>query len=175
MGRHMDTIEEISYLTNQTVTIETERTDTNIAKCHLQEQSKLFGLPKELRDKIFTYTTWSKDIDYGAGLPGFEKHTDRRARLGKTTSTTFLLTCRRAWLEASHLPMRQAVTTAGGVILGGFTLELTPNNRLNFDKVPLFVSIGSTKPFDARTLISLLGTHGMCPKMLTITCYFETS
>ncbi len=89
------------------VTIETEWNDSTTAKCHMQEQSLLFGLPKELRDNIFTLATSPDDDTSDRSGYGY---THACSKLGQShgACVTLLSTCRRAWLEANHLAIGQA-------------------------------------------------------------------
>jgi len=82
-----------------------------LAKCNPQSQSPLFCvLPKELRDLIFAFATApyeDNDKKYA--------NTAYFCRSGHTAChricTDLLLTCRRIWLEANALPMKQAEHT----------------------------------------------------------------
>lgn len=93
---------------NTNITIETDPTSTNLSKCHLQQQSPLFGLPAELRNCIFQYATMPHYSENETDLRSPETDYHPGSLNKYITSTDLLLTCRRVWLEANHLPMLQA-------------------------------------------------------------------
>ena len=108
--RTFPTIESIETLAKRTVSIETLLSDANLAKCHPQEQSPLFRLPAELRNTIIEYTcTPYDDPENKYDDTEYYYRPEHQAR--QLISYSILLTCRRAWLEANHLPMRYAVHT----------------------------------------------------------------
>lgn len=97
----------IEEATKQSLSIETTLTDATLAQCHQQSQSQLYQLPKEIRDLIFLYaSTQSPDPDQTYSENAFYYRPGHIARL--RTHTAFLQTCRRVWLEANALPMKQA-------------------------------------------------------------------
>lgn len=97
----------IEERTKQSLSIATTLSDANLAKCNLQLQSTLYQLPKEIRDLIFLYaSTQSTDPAHKYGENSYYYRPGHRARLKSYTS--FLLTCKRVWLEANSLPMHQA-------------------------------------------------------------------
>lgn len=101
-------VEVIELRTKRHVSIETSQSDANLAKCHPQTQSPLyFKLPKELRDYVFKLScTQSPKEQQGYDLNSYYYRPGHTARL--KTYTSLLLTCRRTWLEANALPMREA-------------------------------------------------------------------
>ncbi|KAK5172555.1 uncharacterized protein LTR77_002675 [Saxophila tyrrhenica] len=109
---------------HRTVTIETEWSSSIAAKCHPQEQSPIFQIPKELRDEVFRYATApyesldrcdNSDLlvccaEHGIiSPPPMRTFEPKTGSLRKASVTAILATCRRAWLEANGLPLRQAV------------------------------------------------------------------
>ena len=100
-------IESVEAFAKRSVTIETLLTDDNLSRCHQQEQSPLFKLPAELRTLIFEHT--ALPFNDPKNQYADEEYYYRPEHIARhIISTSFLLTCRRAWLEASHLPMTQA-------------------------------------------------------------------
>nr|POE74671.1 hypothetical protein CFP56_37202 [Quercus suber] len=100
----------IERTTQRNVTINRTLSPETLAhSCDAQRSSPLYTtLPKEIRDLIFAFATAptpDPDRAYAA--------TDYWYRPGHTaalrTSTALLRTCRRVWLEAHALPLRQAV------------------------------------------------------------------
>jgi hypothetical protein len=97
-------VRDIEERSGRTVSIETELTEENLSKCLLQFQSPLFRLPAEVRNAIFGYTCQS----YPNENPPFKVHDyyyRPESRVRQITSTSLVRTCRRAWLEANHLPL----------------------------------------------------------------------
>lgn len=104
--RTYDLVESIERQAHRIVTIETRATSQNLAKCDTQSQSPLFRLPGELRSSIFEYACLPYDDDecrYVDDFPCGLYRPEHQAR--HITSTSMLLTCRRAWLETFHLPL----------------------------------------------------------------------
>ncbi|EME84114.1 uncharacterized protein MYCFIDRAFT_173162 [Pseudocercospora fijiensis CIRAD86] len=131
---------KISRLTIRNASLETSLDDC-LEKCHQQMQSILYrDLPKEIRDMIFEYATAQyEDMDrkyketafwcrpgHGVSHVPFKLHCHILSKLypraqvsfetfidygPHKTCTNLLLTCRRIWLEANALPMKQAVFT----------------------------------------------------------------
>ena len=100
-------VETIERKTKCWLTIERSLTDANFANCNPQSQSKLYQLPKELRDLTFEYAcTQSQDPRHKYRETAFYYRPGHTSRL--KTHTSLLLTCRRVWLEANSLPMQQA-------------------------------------------------------------------
>ena len=98
-------VESIEAIARRSVSIETRLNDNNLAKCNLQEQSPLFKLPAELRNLIFEYACLPYDtLEDKYNDTNFYYRPEHQAR--HLTSYSILLTCRRAWLEANHLPMQ---------------------------------------------------------------------
>lgn len=96
--------------TKRHVGIEHEPTPDNLARSNPQTQSPLFStIPAELRNQIFALALQQYDDPDTEqyGIDDLHYRPDHRAR--HIVSTTLLLTCRRIWLEANHLPMTQAV------------------------------------------------------------------
>jgi hypothetical protein len=89
----------------------TEYSPEALASCHMQEQSLLFSVvPRELRSEIFRLACAPYD---DAEQP--YRYTDYFYRPGHhakiKSCTSMLYTCRRAWIEASHLPLQLAEPT----------------------------------------------------------------
>lgn len=100
-------VKKIESRTKQVLSIETTLSDSNIAKCHPQWQSPLYQLPKEIRDLIFLFaSTQSPDPRHEYREAAYYYRPGHTARL--KTYTSFLLSCRKVWLEANSLPMQQA-------------------------------------------------------------------
>lgn len=89
--------------------METKPTPENLSQCNPQPQSPLFStLPAEIRNQIFSLAlTPHEDLTNPYPEHDFCYRPGHRAR--RILSTTLLLTCRRIWLEANHLPMEQTV------------------------------------------------------------------
>ena len=105
---HLETIEQA---TRRTVSIETKCNSESLSKCHPQDQASLFSLPPELRLQIFAIATSPvnhPDFPYRAADTWYRPGQYEARHI---TSTTLLLTCRRIWLEASHLPLWQSTLT----------------------------------------------------------------
>jgi len=88
------------------------------ATFHPQQQSPLFGkLSSELRDQVFAlalaeYEDWSREYfaaDEGADPARYCEYIRPGWYAPWRVDWALLLTCRRAYHEAAHLPMRQAV------------------------------------------------------------------
>ena len=100
-------IDDIERKTKQSLSIKTALTDETLSKCNSQWQSPLYQLPKEIRDLIFLFaSTQSPDPRHQYKPTAYYYRPGHTARL--KTHTSLLLTCRRIWLEANHLPMQQA-------------------------------------------------------------------
>lgn len=99
-------IEQLESTAKRLITISTAHTSDNLAKCYNQTQSHLLALPAEIREIIFALIT----APYCAPGTLYEE-TDLRYRpdhKGRWISSVDLLaTCRRIWLEANHMPMKQ--------------------------------------------------------------------
>lgn len=99
--------------TGRELTLATSITDETLAKCNPQQQCPLFAqLPAEVRALIFTFATAPYDspkLEEQYLETDFFYRPSHRAR--HLTSTSLLLTCRRIWLEAHHLPLLQAQPT----------------------------------------------------------------
>ncbi|KAK5172554.1 uncharacterized protein LTR77_002674 [Saxophila tyrrhenica] len=176
-------VARIEAYAHRAITIETESSDHTIAKCHTQEQSPLFQLPKELRDEIFMYATSPEDIDFI--WPGLGRNQRPDKQPTGLPHTGLLATCRRAWLETNQLPMQQtehrfvfAFERLGGPLVDvGRSMQnpecsgqqLTVNNRANFDNVHLFFD--NPDHLHPRSALRLLGAPATCPRLLTITIY----
>lgn len=109
-NQHPDSLTRIQRLeatTKRPITISTTLTPSNLSQCHQQPQSRLFALPAELREIIFSLAT-APYYAYGTYRNKSELHYRPDHQAHRTTSTTLLLTCRRIWLEAHHMPMQQA-------------------------------------------------------------------
>lgn len=168
--------------TKRKLTIKTLVTSDNLARCHAQEQSPLFRVPAELRDEIFACAT----LPYEDFNPRYQNEHNQNAcspRLGhqirQTTSTSILLTCRRAWLEANHLPLQQAMPTFWHTApnrrpewaadsnssersrLVQFMQGLTSNNRRNLEHVRIFAQTAYLE-CHSRSLI-----HAVLPPVQT--------
>jgi hypothetical protein len=100
-------LEDIERQTHRTVTIKSRPSSQNLAKCAPQFYSPLFRLPAELRTLIFEYACSPYDDDkcrYKEEASFQFYRPEHQAR--HITSTSLLLTCRLAWLEANHLPLQ---------------------------------------------------------------------
>ena len=97
-------VRDIEERSGRTVSIETELTEENLAKCILQFQSPLFRLPAEVRNTIFEYTCQPYHND-NPPFNGDDYYYRPESRVRQMTSTSLVRTCRRAWLEANHLPL----------------------------------------------------------------------
>ena len=103
--RYYPLVEDIERKCARTVTIETVLNYENLARCNPQHQSPLFKLPAELRSMIFYFTCLPYDHEEDKYKEEeFYYRPEHQAR--HITSTSLLLTCRRAWLEANHLPLQ---------------------------------------------------------------------
>lgn len=102
-----DLVEGTERQTHRIVTIDTRPTAENLAKCDPQLESPFFKLPAELRSAVFEFACLPYD-DENDRYDGHSCHRWRRPghEARHLTSTSLLLTCRRAWLEANHLPFR---------------------------------------------------------------------
>lgn len=89
--------------------METKPTPQNLSQSNPQTQSPLFStIPAEIRNQIFSLAlTPHEDLTNPYPEHDFCYRPDHRAR--RILSTALLLTCRRIWLEANHLPMEQTV------------------------------------------------------------------
>ena len=105
--RSFPLIEYTETLTKLPVSIATQLTVDNLAKCHLQEQSPLFKVAAELRNLIFEYATQPYD-DPESHYNSTDLYYRPEHRARHITSCSLLLSYRRVWLEANHLPMQQA-------------------------------------------------------------------
>jgi hypothetical protein len=100
----------LDYITRETgccISILTEPTEENLAKCHLQHQSPLFMLPAELRNEIYALVLQpSVDRRRAYLFTG----TFSRPTPGKPVRLpiSLLHTCRRVWLEANGFALQQA-------------------------------------------------------------------
>lgn len=92
--------------TRRTVSIATSPTPENLAKCHPQSQSRLFSLPQELRDLIYALALapWN-DRAQSYGSREYYYRPDHVAK--PMVLTDLLLTCRRIWLEANSIAIKQ--------------------------------------------------------------------
>ena len=87
------------------------RTETHSASTRInvnaQRASRFFALPPEVRLRIYE-SVFAENPDptalYRSSAPYFRPGHERLPR----TDTTLLLTCRRIWLEANHLPLKLA-------------------------------------------------------------------
>ena len=95
---------DIEQRSGRIVSIETELTEENLAKCILQFQSPLFRLPAEVRNAIFEYACQPYPND-NSPFNGDDYYYRPESRVRQITSTSLIRTCRRAWLEANHLPL----------------------------------------------------------------------
>ena len=97
----------IERQTKRTLFMNGDMTDSNLTKCHPQQDSPLFKLPVELRDLISAFATAQyDDADHKYKETAYFYRPGHTAR--HKTCFNWLLTCRRAWLEANKLPMQQA-------------------------------------------------------------------
>ncbi|KXS95896.1 hypothetical protein AC578_2643 [Pseudocercospora eumusae] len=89
------------------ITIAADLSEGNLAKCHPQQQSPLFRLPPELRTLIWEYVS-EPVFEQNISKPKleFREHPDLCGR--RKLHTSFLLVCRRLWLEANHMPISNA-------------------------------------------------------------------
>lgn len=90
----------------RTVSIATDPTPANLAKCNPQPQSRLFSLPQELRDLIYAFALapW----DDRAHSYGTREYYYRPGHVAKQmVLTDLLLSCRRVWLEANTMAIKQ--------------------------------------------------------------------
>ena len=100
-------VEAIERKTKRWLTIETSLTDDTLARCNSQLESRLYRIPKELRDLIFEYAcTQSADPRHPYKETAYHHRPGHTAR--HKTYTSLLSTCRRIWLETNSLPMQQA-------------------------------------------------------------------
>ena len=98
-------IENIEARSERSITIDTQLRDEILAKCNLQEQSPLFRLPAELRNTIFELACLPyDDPETKYNNRDFYYRPEHVAR--HISSTSLLLACRRAWLEANQLPLQ---------------------------------------------------------------------
>jgi hypothetical protein len=181
-------IEDLEARVKSTITIETEPTYQNLARCNWQEQSPLFRLPKELRNLIFAFAAAPHDDPTHKTESGkFAAQTGRFSK--QTASTSLPRTCRRAWLESNALPLRQlehrfwfcSVFSEAeqdwtklsppdeDVRLWSFLTTLKSSNRRNFEHLRLFASMWWLENKAVEYLPVLLGVSGACPRVLTIT------
>ncbi|KAK4631539.1 hypothetical protein CLAFUW4_02785 [Fulvia fulva] len=87
--------------------LENKVTNESLAKCNMQSQSPLFGvLPPELRNDIFELATQPYDDERHVYKPNAYFYRPGHHAKQKV-DTASMLTCRRVWLEANYLPMRQ--------------------------------------------------------------------
>lgn len=188
-------VEGIEFKTKHTVTIEATLDDQTLEKCHPQQQSPLFyKLPKELRDCIFELScTQSPDERHTYEANSFYHRPGHTARL--KTHTSLLHTCRRIWLEAHALPMRQAEhafwfqrgpydrnpdhSWQGNVRnerdrYGRFLKSLTSRNLRNVTHIHLFMQMFQAEQLvHGKRMTDFLPRHrvegGFRPKRFTIT------
>lgn len=106
-SRPTSLVQQIESTTKLPITIRTSLTTSALSKCNQQSRSPLFRLPAELRELIFSFAT-TPHCDPCKSIQielEYSYYPDHRAQW--LASTALLLTCRRFWLEANHLPMKQ--------------------------------------------------------------------
>jgi len=96
----------VEHKARRTVSIATDATLENLAKCHPQAQSPLFPLPQELRDLIYAFALapWNSRA-HAYGTREYYYRPDCVAK--HMVLTDLLLTCRRVWLEANAVAIKQ--------------------------------------------------------------------
>ena len=184
-------VDGIETQSGMKVSIDTECTAENLAKCSPQDMSPLFALPAELRNMIFELATAPyDDMENQYDVNSYCYRPGHHAK--RVTSTALLLTCRRAWLEANDLPMRQAEhcfwfkdeerrpawTQRDGELVGRseehrlamFGRVLTLSNRANIQHVHLFAQMYwlEAHRWDVLGILTRRATDTW-PKVLTIT------
>ncbi|WPH01195.1 Hypothetical protein R9X50_00403100 [Acrodontium crateriforme] len=186
-------IDSIQSQTNREVTISPTGTAKQLSKCRNQDQSPFFSmLPSELRLLIFEYATAPyQDPAHQDDDAKTYKTTDffyRPEHPGKlVTSTNLLLTCRRIWLEANHLPLKQAEhvfyffnrdrrprwTTSNWIDdddrLRDFLTSLTYGNRQNLEHIRVFPQMFWLEREFIGKVDHFLGRFGAAPRVLTLT------
>ncbi|SMR46347.1 unnamed protein product [Zymoseptoria tritici ST99CH_3D1] len=182
-------IEELETKTRFPITIGTSPRSASLAKCDWQQQSPLFQLPQELRRLIFEFATSSHDDPNHNSISGGRVAAQSGRFKKQRVSTSLLRTCRRAWLEANALPLRNfehrfwfcSVYSDAGqewtklspadedARLWKLLTTFTPNNRRNFEHLRLFASMWWLENKAVEYLPILLGVSGACPRVLTIT------
>lgn len=163
------------------VYIETDRDDVDaLSKCDAQLYSPLFTLPFVVREQIFELVLSQYEDDtrpYDKNEPYCRP--DYRAPL--RVDTALLLTCRLAWLEFNHTPLKNAVhpfwfyhgppsATLGVAQFDNYFQCMTVRNRSTLQHVQIFMeaywidNICHPKLFRSMFKLSVI-----CPKILTIT------
>lgn len=103
-------IEAVEAQAGRSIEMETRLSDTSLANCHAQQQSRLFTLPPELRNVIFELATQpdsaTPECDYiGNSTDSYHLPGDVWSI---SPSTVLPQICRRAWLESNFLPLKYA-------------------------------------------------------------------
>lgn len=117
-----------------------------LSRCHPQDQSPLFALPREIRDLIWALATAQfEDEQHQYEANKFYCRPGHKAR--HKTFTDLLVSCRRVWLEANAFPMLQAEhcfwyhRAAPDCRTPEWMANLTANNRRNFGHLHLFAQM----------------------------------
>lgn len=173
----------IEAKTKRTVSIAMSTTSANLAKCNSQSQSRLFSLPRELRDLIYEFalSPW----DNRARPYGTREYYYRPDRVAKhMVLTDLLLSCRRVWLEANTKAIKQwrpafwCGRGPGGREEETFFPNMTDNNLRNVTNIQIHMQMFEIEPMaDMETGEALIAAffdpslrrRGFNPRILRIT------
>lgn len=129
----------IEERTKRFVTIEHERTPSNLSKCHSQWQSSFFSsLPIEIREMIYDYAS-KPNVDPSDLKTGPQCLTYLRMPVVWRVNLSWLRSCRRIWLEANSFVWQNAEPTfyrhSDKPDLHGFLYQLTSVNVQNLKRL----------------------------------------